>query len=94
MLTRPSVRVHWVACLYVFHNTNLRWYREFCFKVADSWSLVPHRVKPKNDSLNAKTSKALELKKQIQAQGEPVREDFSTFACYFFRINGLNLCGS
>ena len=31
----------WVACLYLLHNTYLG---------ADSWSLVPPRVKPKNDN--------------------------------------------
>ena len=56
------MRVNWVACLYVLHNTNLAGIETFILNFADSWSLLPPHVRPKNDSLNAKTGKASELK--------------------------------
>ena len=56
------MRVNWSACLYVLHNTNLAGVASFISNFVDSWSLVLPHVRPKNDSLNAKTGKASELK--------------------------------
>ena len=38
--TRPSVRVNWVACLYVLHNTNLGGIESFILnlRIVGRWS--------------------------------------------------------